>query len=290
MPEVVWTPTVQWGHGDVSGGAWNELPASTPVLLQSGVSRCGFIVEATLDEDLITATLAITVSRPVEGPPGQRTIEIGIVPEAVPVDYDASHLPFTRGELSVGFFSFPTPSISGSLHEFALDVALIQQVADLPGWTGRIAISLRAVAFTVRVHNLPALEIATEQEEEVPFPSEESFNLAWLDYAALAQDETRAVMAEAATYTPPAGAPVEVSIEFDAAAVQLTLEDGVAVQTIGPRASAKLSELPGGVATVGATLVVHRSLAGVVTDTPSYTVTEIEPDGHGMALLRLTRT
>lgn len=102
--------------------------------------------------------------------------------------------------------------------------------------------------------------------------------MTWLDLAGVVQDATRAVFAEAATYTPPLGAPVAITGEFDAAAVQVELEGGVAVQTVGPRLSVKLSTLPGGAAAIG---------AGVVVRSVSYAVAEIEPDGHGMALLRL---
>jgi hypothetical protein len=104
--------------------------------------------------------------------------------------------------------------------------------------------------------------------------------VAWSDLVGFPQDATRRVFAEPATYTPLVGAPVAITGEFDAAAVSVTVADGVAVQTVGPRLSVKLSTLPGGAAEVGAVLVVR----GI-----SYTVAEIEPDGHGMALLRLYR-
>lgn len=104
--------------------------------------------------------------------------------------------------------------------------------------------------------------------------------MTWADLAALAQDATRSVFAESATYTPLVGAPVAIVGEFDAAAVQIDLAGGVAVQSVGPRLSVRLTDLPGDAAEVGAEVVV-RSV--------TYAVTEIEPDGHGMALLRLSR-
>jgi len=105
-------------------------------------------------------------------------------------------------------------------------------------------------------------------------------SVSWLDLAEQVQQATRAVFAEPATYTPPLGSPVAITGEYDAAAVQVELEGGVAVQTVGPRIAVLLSELPGSAAAIG---------AGVVVRGISYTVTEIEPDGHGMALLRLRR-
>lgn len=104
--------------------------------------------------------------------------------------------------------------------------------------------------------------------------------MSWLDLAELAQDATRAVFGEAATYTAPLGSPVAITGEYDAAAVQVEIDAGVAVQTVGPRIAVKLDQIPGGVVTPGAGILVR----GI-----SYTVAEIEPDGHGMALLRLHR-
>jgi len=104
--------------------------------------------------------------------------------------------------------------------------------------------------------------------------------VAWLDLAELVQDATRSIFAEEATYTVPLGSPVLISGEYDAAAVQVEIDSGVAVQTVGPRIAVQLAEIPGGVVAVGAGIQVR----GI-----SYTVTEIEPDGHGMALLKLRR-
>lgn len=104
--------------------------------------------------------------------------------------------------------------------------------------------------------------------------------MAWSDLVALTQGATRGVFAEECTYAPPGGSPVLISGEFDAAALQVELSDGVAVQTVGPRLSVRLVDLPTENAAVGATVNV-RNVA--------YTVSEIEPDGHGLALLRLVR-
>jgi hypothetical protein len=100
----------------------------------------------------------------------------------------------------------------------------------------------------------------------------------WLELADLARQATEAVLGETATYTAPLGSPVTIVGLFDAAFVRQELQDGVAVENVGPAMAVTLADLPGGAAVREAVVVVRST---------SYKVAEIHKDGQGGALLRL---
>jgi hypothetical protein len=80
-----------------------------------------------------------------------------------------------------------------------------------------------------------------------------------------------------ATYTPVSGSPASITVLFDNDYKAIDLASGV-VASLGPVAFCKSADLTGTVK--GGSLVVSSV---------TYTITNIEPDGTGMTLLRLKK-
>lgn len=85
------------------------------------------------------------------------------------------------------------------------------------------------------------------------------------------------VFGEDATYTPQGQGGVAISGAFDAQHQEVDVQTGVPVSTVGPVLGVRLADLPQ--APAQGDQVTVRGVGYVVAD--------IEPDGHGGALLRL---
>ncbi len=111
--------------------------------------------------------------------------------------------------------------------------------------------------------------------------------MSWPTLAGLAQRATLRAFGESVSYTPIGGELVSLVGIFSERYVDVDLNavsgniGNVSVASVGPAIDFKLADLPGGVAERGATLVIRGK---------AYTVANVEPDGHGAALLRLRAT
>ena len=185
---VTWTSD-QWGVS--SGGVWADLAPGTfsgILTLIPATTNGGVVFDATsfqsiafgtvggasrpLDPPLLTAlSLQATFSRSVaDGTDNQ--VEVGLVPEAAPSDYATALLPWARSEVSLGTFtltldSYPTESsVTLALTTAAMDLVRAHTTGRA-NWSGRIALSLRAVgASTFRVHNYTANLVSAVTSQE----------------------------------------------------------------------------------------------------------------------------
>ena len=157
---VVWNP-VQWGFD--AGGIWSDN-------FQMGLSPAGpgggMIFDANNHQSLRFVTVGGD-TRIIDGPlllgfvlecdsnrgpatTSPATVELGLVPDPQPEDYSTALLPWTRGEVSLGTFTFTvpvTPATVVATFVLSADAVTLMRahVVCSSRWNGRMAVSVRNV-------------------------------------------------------------------------------------------------------------------------------------------------